>query len=367
MIAVLLVVLVTSGSGRQVRHAPPRAVIPTHQRCNSSACSQTTSPPRFFAPNSIWNVPVPSKAPLDPNSAAIVGNLLAQERTEPVGIATRSYGVPIYTVSAKQPDIHVTLDQGPAMANLQRVFDEVPIPAGAQPANGTDSNLAVYQPSSDTMWEFWRLSKQPDGWHASWGGRIEHVSTDPGYFRNVNSPNGNLIEQVDWGTTAAGFPLVAGVMTISELKAGHINHALGLAISNTRAGVWAAPAQRSDGSSPASDTVPEGAHFRLDPHLNLASLHLPHFVLMMAQAAQKYGIIINNRSDGFTFRAEDPLQYERRYGYNPYMGRANIPGTAGALFSQWPSVMLREFPWSHLQLLKMNLRTQPDTNAVIQR
>ena len=34
---------------------------------------------------------------LDPNSAAIVGNLVQQAATEGLGIATTSYGVPIYT------------------------------------------------------------------------------------------------------------------------------------------------------------------------------------------------------------------------------------------------------------------------------
>ena len=359
---VLSVLLVGSGTHRAHRTARPPA---PHARrfCTSPVCLGSQAP-RLFAPDSIWNAPVPANAPLDPNSEAIVGNLLSQERSETVGIATSSYGVPIYTVPASQSDVHVTLDHVRASASLQESIEKVPIPPDAEPAQGTDANLAVFQPSTNTMWEFWKMTKQADGWHALWGGRMEDVSTDPGYYRNVLGPNGNLIEQANWGTTAASFPAVAGVMTIAELKAGHINHALGLAITNTRAGVWAAPAQRTDGDSPEPDAVPEGAHFRLDPNLDLAALHLPHFVLMMAEAAQKYGIIINNRSNGFTFRAEDPLQFERRYGYNPYIGPYHLPGSPGALFSQWPSVMLREFPWKYLQLLKMNLRTRPDTTPV---
>ena len=55
--------------------------------------------------------------------------------------------------------VHVTLDQGPSQVDLQNAFNAVPIPRVPGRA-GTDGNLAVYQPSTDTMWEFWRLSMQ---------------------------------------------------------------------------------------------------------------------------------------------------------------------------------------------------------------
>ena len=120
-------------------------------------------------------------------------------------------------------------------------------------------------------------------------------------------------------------------MTIAELEAGTIDHALALGITHACAGVWAAPAQRTDGDITSDPTcVPEGAHFRLDPSLDLASLHLPRFTLMMARAVQRYGIVINNRSHGLTFRGEDPSQFIDQYGYNPYMGPKNLPGTPGA-------------------------------------
>ena len=359
------VLIALLGSGGPARPSPRHIQIPLHQlgTCHSGLQCSNSDAPRFFSPSSVWNAPLPADAPFDPNSSAVVANLLHQEVTESLGIATTSYGVPIYTVSENQPLVHITLDQGPAQADLQNAFDAVPLPANAKPAAGTDGNLAVYQPSTNTMWEFWRLSKQADGWHAQWGGRMPNVSNNPGYYQNVVSPSGTVLERASWGTTAASFPLVAGVMTIAELRSGVIPHALGLAITNTCGGVWAWPAQRTDGVTP-EPCVPEGAHFRLDPNLNLASLHLGHFALMMAQAAQTYGIIINNRSDGFTFRGEDPTQYEAEYGYNPYNGPDGQLGSPGALFDQWPSQILEQFPWSHLELLQMDLRTQPNTTPV---
>ena len=321
----------------------------------------------LFSRRSIFNAPVSGNVPLDSNSAPIVGNLVQQASTESLGIATTTFGVPIYIASKTQAPVYVTLDQDPPVPELQNAMSAVPLPPGAQAAAGTDGNLSVYQPSTDELWEFWRLHQDSDGsWHATWGGRLVHASSNPGYYQNMVDSSGNVLEQWDWGAPATSLALDGGVITIAELEAGTINHALALGITHTCAGVFAAPAQRTDGDVVGDPTcVPEGAHFRLNPSINLASLGLPHFTLMLAEAAQRYGIIINNRSSGFTFRAEDPTQFETEYGYNPYTGPHNMPGTPGALFDQWPSVLLHAFPWNDLQLVRMDLRTAPDMAQVI--
>jgi hypothetical protein len=217
------------------------------------------------------------------------------------------------------------------------------------------------------MWEFWQVSQATDGsgWHAKWGGRLVNVSRSPGYYQNMLDASGSVLERPWWGAPASSLALAGGVITISDLQSGVIAHALSLGISHTCAGQWAAPAQRTDGDVTGDPTcVPEGAHFRLDPNLDLASLHLGRVAMMMAQAAQTYGIVINNRSNGFTFRAEDPSQFIAAYGYNPYKGPSNAPGSPGALFDQWPSTILQSFPWSHLQLVQMNVQTQADMTPV---
>ena len=151
-------------------------------------------------------------------------------------------------------------------------------------------------------------------------------------------------------------------MTISELESGQIDHALCLAVPGTAAGKWASPAQRTDGQSTAPNAIPEGAHFRLNPDLNLASLNLPPLVYMMAVAAQKYGIIISNTSGAVAFRAEDPTQFIAQNGYSPYLGPSGQVGSPGALFSNWPEQLMSLFPWNDLQLLPMSVQTQTSTS-----
>ena len=35
----------------------------------------------------------------------------------------------------------------------------VPMPSYVEPATGTDSQMTIYQPSTDTIWEFWKAGK----------------------------------------------------------------------------------------------------------------------------------------------------------------------------------------------------------------
>ena len=92
-------------------------------------------------------------------------------------------------------------------------------------------------------------------------------------------------------------------------------------------------------------SLPEGAHLRLDPSLDLASLHLPKLTLMMAEAAQRYGIVVRDQAANVTFYAQDPIPT----GTEPYAG------AHGYFEGESPQQLLVSFPWSHLQLLKMKL------------
>ena len=119
------------------------------------------------------------------------------------------------------------------------------------------------------------MSHTASGWSADCGGRLADVSGNLGYYQNMYGPQGSVLERWDWGTTAAPFPLAAGVMRISELEDRTNPHALGLAITNTCAKVGHAHAQAHPMAiSPSRTAFPE---VPLDPNLNLASLNLPNF------------------------------------------------------------------------------------------
>jgi hypothetical protein len=157
-------------------------------------------------------------------------------------------------------------------------------------------------------------------------------------------------------------------MTLAELRSGHIDHALAITIPYPRAGVAAWPAQRSDGTGSAAE-LPEGAHLRLNPRLDIAAMHLPKIVEMIALAAQRYGIIVRDQShEDIGFFAEDPTQYGAKpyTASDPYYGvMRDANGTPDpvhgrpdphALFDgMWPSAFFTYFPWRSLEVLKMSL------------
>jgi hypothetical protein len=321
---------------------PPAAAAPPPQAPSTVAA-------RLFAPDSVWNAPLPPDAPLDPANATLTKTLrdtVAQNISAGWGPWIGTDGTsPLYTVPANQPTTRVALDGASWKAGLQLAFAAVPIPPDAQPAAGPDAHMTIWQPSTDRLWEFFKASRQADGWHASFGGAMADVSRSPGYYDTSSWPG---LSQPIWGATATSLPVIAGTIMIDELKSGVIPHALAMNIPWAKPNVYAFPAQRTDGASSDPNAIPEGARFRLDPKLDLSKLDLPPMTRMIAVAAQRYGMIVRDQTGhAISLFAENPAPY----GSNPYTSPGGFYGGPN------PMAVMKAFPWDSLQLVKMDLRT----------
>jgi hypothetical protein len=308
---------------------------------------------QLFAPTSFWNQRLSATAPLDPNSAALVQSLteeVARERAAGIGpwIGASNGSTPLYRVERTQPRVRVHLDAHGIRGEgaLRRAFASVPIPGDAKPAVKPDRHMTIWQPSTDTLWEFFGARRLKDGWHARWGGAMRRVSKSPGYY-TANAWRGATR---NWGATASSLPVIGGTMLVEELKQGRINHALALNLPAPRSGVFSWPAQRTDGTGSAT-ALPEGARLRLDPSLDLSTLHLPKLTQMMARAAQRYGIVVRDQThQAISFFAENPSAF-RGSPYSRYFrGRT-------------PAQLLEAFPWDRLQVLQMKLCTAAPCDA----
>lgn len=308
------------------------------------------TPFRFFSPTSFWNTDPGAAAALDPQSSSLTSTFLGEiEAAIAAGtgpwINTTNYSVPIVRVPAGQPTVRVKLVSNFSAPYLQAAWEEVPIPPNAKPSEGTDATLVVFQPSSNKLWEFWHTSHTESGWQAAWGGAIQNVSGNRGAYDSEAWAGAKPW----WGSSASSLSIAGGLITLEDLERGAIDHALALAIPNVRAGTYSSPAQRTDGTSTSSLSLPEGAHLRLDPSLDLEKLKMPPLTRMIARAAQKYGIFVRDRARMIHFFAEDPTSLPT----NPYLGKT------GYFEGQSPAKLLASFPWSHLQLLRMDLHTSP--------
>jgi hypothetical protein len=297
---------------------------------------------QIFSPTSFWYTPIPTDAPLHPNSENLVKDFLRQKSTyyNTVNINTRKYTSPVYVVGDEVPTVKVTQwdcqKKGMTDKGLAEQWSAVPIPDHAAPSKGTDGEMSIYQPSTDSLWEFWQMRKKDGAWQACWGGRMKNVSRSDGVFPR------------HYGTTATSLPFIGGQITAEELKRGEIRHAIGLSLVEVEHfSIRSWPANRSDGWNPDKlpNRIPEGLRLRLDPKVDVESLPLGRAGKIIARAAQKYGFVIWDKSGAIALRAQNAYTYISQGQPDPYP----------ALFEGKPDyAVLQGFPWDKLQFLPMN-------------
>jgi hypothetical protein len=312
--------------------------------CGTSAAASSSAPFRPFAPDSIWNLRLLPNAPLSPKSRTYVRWLQQGVAAHGAWLNTTNCGMPEYWASAHTPTVSVRLDhpsyEDPA---LVQAWSAVPIPRGAAPASCGDRNFAVLQrqPSGAIReWEFWEASKSASGkWTADWGGAMNNVLTDRGVASPLEWRGPTAHSTYGWNVTASGISMLAGVITNQDLESGKINHAVAMAVTSAAAHEWMWPAQRTDGYSTDPAALPEGAHLRLSPRVNVGALNAPPLVKMIARAAQRYGIVVRDQtasSDVFYAQPPDPRR--------PNLVRSLLDG-------QSMMSALARFPWAKLEVL----------------
>jgi hypothetical protein len=287
---------------------------------------------QFFSPDSVWNTPVPRDAEIDPASDVVVAEL-ARQASGGATFNYRRYSIPVYTVPEDQPTVRVRdSDDGFMDQDHPLAWGDVPLPPDAAAADGEDRHLVVWQPSTDTLWEFWDFTRGEDGAPAArHGARITGVSSHPGWL------------PVPFGASATGLPMIAGTVLAEDVARGRIDHALAMAILEPRRELMDGFATRTDGWSERPEAPIEGSRFRLDPDLDIDALGLHPFVALIAHAAQDYGIILRDKAGAVVLFGEDP----RGIGRDPF---------AGLMAGANPTSLMRSFPWDRLQLLK----TEPE-------
>ncbi len=333
--SLLVLTSFASGQGK----SPPAPSIPAAM---AQPVAELARPARVFAPDSFWYRPIPQFAPLHPNSANFVVEFLRQKQAYygTVSINTTAYACPIYVVGPDVKPVQVTEWDGQHKGfkdpKLAAQWRAVPIPAYAAQADGTDAEMCIYQPSTDSLWEFW-LSRQVNGqWQACWGGGMQKASQNPGVWENY------------YGTTATSLPFIGGQITPDELRRGAIKHVMGIALVDAeKPSVVSWPATRSDGFNPKDEPnrIPEGLRFRLDPNVNVEALNLSPVGKIIARAAQTYGFVVWDKAGAITLRADNPKSYTQRGEKDPYP----------ELFGGKPAwSILQGLPWEKLQFLPMN-------------
>jgi hypothetical protein len=264
----------------------------------------------MFPPDFPYNVDV-SNTPLDSGSATYITNLAAR-----AGAIVAEYPGDEYVnvVPANQADVAVQTSAAYGF-DLQDMFYQnagagamAPIPTGVVYENmnnpNSDHHLIVVEQGSCRLFELyaWNPTSATTGWSAL-------VTWNLG--KNEQLPDG-------WGsTTAAGTPLLPGVIWSREIEAGAIEHAVdivipGAAIAKYKYVKPAARAGGACGSNYPLDGFPYGGRVRLKASFDDSAFTGTQARIVVA-ALKKYGMI-NTDDSGETrssFRLGDGSELDQ--------------------------------------------------------
>ena len=263
---------------------------------------------RPYTDASPWNTPIPASATYEANSAARVGAIGGNLSSDPT-----QFTYPVYYATAATPKRPVTLSgwlsqsssDGGTFGNTQNATVQVPVPAGAAPASGSDAQVIIIDLSTGDEWGFFNFGAAGAGFQAVNGYRY-NVGGNGAPATNANG-NGFVAR-------GAGVPYLVGLVRPCEVQRGSIDHALAFAY-DAPAGTSVYPAGKSDGSGSGPGALPEGARLQLDSALSDAQIDAwgcAGACLTIAHALQRYGMYVVDNSG----RAKVMMEFEGTANWN---------------------------------------------------
>jgi hypothetical protein len=226
------------------------------------------------------------------------------------------YGIPINVVATSQAAAQITFNQyatesdpgpggwtsDPNKSSSGIGVTAYPIANGAHiegnPAMGQtpgDDHLLVIQQGATcgapcTLWETW----------ATVGGSSAPWTAANGAKWSLGS---NELRTAGWTSAdAAGLSVLAGLVRISEVKAGVVTHAIRVTFNNTQKG-YVYPATHFAGSSPLGGSDPPmGLRLRLKATFDTSKFSGPGKIV--ATAMQTYGLIIADIGSDWFFQGD---------------------------------------------------------------
>jgi hypothetical protein len=284
-------------------------------------------------PDSVFNDQVQGWS-VDPGSAAVVTNVVDQYKYAYGAVAVNT-DRPVYWVPANQPLVPIGLDSGCASPFTASTGADVPIPANAVVGNDSDEILTIYQPSTNSEWEFWQTQHKNGSWSACAGGKLS-MSTSNGVFT------------WPYGETATGISNLATEVTEADVASGSINHAIAIQVLGSwcdydNSGVRGAkaPANRSDCGYSTAGWPEEGMWFRFAPGTAMPS-GLTAFGQMVFKAGLKYGFVVVDEGGSVGIEADQSTAWSGE-------GHSGTDPITASFDGQQEYQVVASLPWSQLQ------------------
>jgi len=257
---------------------------------------------RPFTEDSPWNTPIPADAATDADSTELIRGLA---EAGSLFINIDQWSIPVYYIEMSKTPMQAVYDYYPG--EYGRGFDmprAIPIPDDMATQVPSAGYIAIVDKTSALEWDLNQASRRDDGkWMTGFG--VVSSLRGKGVY-----PPWNEAETPSEAASAlpSGFPLVAGLIRVDEIKTGRIPHALMIASPGIRSDVFVRPAstarlQRS-GFAPSTTGIPLGARLQLDPDFNIEKSDLSPTGKIIARALQTYGAFVGDQAGANVLFAE---------------------------------------------------------------
>lgn len=300
--------------------------------------SRGTQEPEAF-PGTFWGSPLFNNAAVDPNTVAAVAELVAQSRAAKPNLNVWNWTTGHIYVTSATPRVPVVCNSGDSHLNAMFAAG-VPIPAGTQPTNDSDSGLTIVCVDTGEYWELQGAHLIGDVWHCNFGGKMTNVfGSRQGHYVNYTSGPAGTYELNSWGEQGSGLPMWPGEITPEDIERGYCDHAILLEVIDALKGahVWPAVA-RSDGGLASSNLI-EGQRYCLPVGTPIDPSWHP-VLQCVVRTLILHGCFITDRTaNNLCFRATPEC---------------------GAYLGSTPDYeVLAGLPWGNLQLLVPGSDTNP--------
>lgn len=227
-----------------------------------------------FPADNYWNTPI-ADLPVHASSQAWV-EAIGLTRLHP-DFGGR-YGIPI-TVTARKARAQVRFDYADESDRVR-----YPLRSSTRVERGSDRHTVVVDRERCRLYETWNTRRTSKGWRAG-----------SGAVWNLRS---NALRPSGWTSAdAAGLPILPGLLRWSEVRAGHVDHAIRFTAPATAPEyVW--PARHQAGDDPSAP--PMGARFRLRSDFDTSAFSREARTVLAAM--QEYGLVLADNGSAWYFQ-----------------------------------------------------------------
>jgi hypothetical protein len=244
-----------------------------------------------FPADSWWHADV-SRLPVHRRSDTWLRHMSPSSRLHPdfgdaYGAQPVPYGIPVTVVRGDHPKVRVRFQYADESDRVRYPLGRDTQIEGGSRSDG-DRHAVVVDRSTCRLYELWHARQRNGRWSAGSGAVWDLRS-------NALRPRG-------WTSAdAAGLPILPGLLRLSEVRAGSVDHAIRFTTDVTdRRFVW--PARHQAGSVSNHRYPPMGARFRLKGSFDLSGYRADTQVVL--RAMQTYGLVLADNGSPWYFQGE---------------------------------------------------------------